>query len=158
MKEMKSTELTNIDDARMIVTIREVNASKENVFKAWSDPVHLAQWWGPKGFTNTFHEFDFVPGGRWKLTMHGPKAGHYENESIFREIVANHLVIWDRVSKPLFAVAVTFEQLETNRTKITFRMIFESEAECNKVKTVAVPSNEENFDRLEQELKKITTP
>jgi Activator of Hsp90 ATPase homolog 1-like protein len=43
---------------RAIVTTRVLDAPRELVFKAWSDRDHLAHWWGPKGFTNTFHEFD----------------------------------------------------------------------------------------------------
>lgn len=54
-----------------IVSARIVNAAIEKVFSAWSDPEHLKNWWGPKGFTNTFHEFDFRVGGKWVFTMYG---------------------------------------------------------------------------------------
>lgn len=60
---------------REIVSVRVVNASREIVFKAWTDPQHLRSWWGPNGFTNTFHEFDLKPEGHWRFTMHGPD-GH----------------------------------------------------------------------------------
>ena len=50
---------------------RIFNASPEDVFRAWTEPDLLAAWWGPAGFTNTFHEFNPQPGGRWKFTMHG---------------------------------------------------------------------------------------
>ena len=51
---------------------RVFNVPREFVFKAWTDPNHLCQWWGPKGFTNTFQEFDMRPGGHWHFVMHGP--------------------------------------------------------------------------------------
>lgn len=35
--------------------------------------MHLKNWWGPDGFTNTFHEFNLRPNGKWILTMHGPE-------------------------------------------------------------------------------------
>ncbi len=60
------------DEHSTITSSRIVNAPRELVFMAWTDPQHLQNWWGPKGFTNTFHEFDLAPGGRWKYTMHGP--------------------------------------------------------------------------------------
>lgn len=63
-----------------IVTTRTVNAPITQVFKAWTDPEHLKNWWGPKGFTNTFIEHDLRPGGKWRYIMHGPKAGNYKNE------------------------------------------------------------------------------
>ena len=46
-----------------IISSRVVNAPVEKVFQAWTDPSHLAKWWGPAGFTNTFHQFDLRPGG-----------------------------------------------------------------------------------------------
>ena len=60
---------------RMIVTSRVINAPRHLVFRAWTDPVSPARWWGPKGFTNTFHEFDLRPGGVWRFVMHGPDGG-----------------------------------------------------------------------------------
>ncbi len=44
-----------------LVTSREFQAPRELVFEAWANPEHLARWWGPKGFTNTFKSFDFRP-------------------------------------------------------------------------------------------------
>ena len=63
-----------------IVSSRIVNASRELVFLAWANPNHLKNWWGPAGFTNTFNEFDFRVGGRWKFIMHGPEKGNYIND------------------------------------------------------------------------------
>ena len=64
---------------REIVTTRVIDAPRERVFKAWTDPEHLAQWWGPKGFTNTFQEFDMRPGGAWRFVMPGPDGVDYKN-------------------------------------------------------------------------------
>ncbi|KAB2839625.1 MAG: hypothetical protein F9K45_09895, partial [Melioribacteraceae bacterium] len=55
-----------------IITTRIFNADKVTVFKMWSDPLNLAQWWGPKDFKNTFHQFEFKPGGIWSSTFNGP--------------------------------------------------------------------------------------
>jgi len=57
------------------------------VFKAWTDPDHPAHRWGPKGFTNTFHEFDLRPGGIWRFLMHGPDGVDFKNKSVFVEVV-----------------------------------------------------------------------
>lgn len=48
---------------RQIVSPRVFDAHRELLFKMWTDPKHLAQWWRPKGFTKTFHELDLRPGG-----------------------------------------------------------------------------------------------
>lgn len=53
-----------------IVSSRVFDVKIEKLFRSWSDPNHLKNWWGPKGFTNTFHEFDFRVGGKWSFVMH----------------------------------------------------------------------------------------
>jgi len=138
-----------------IVSSRIINASQEMVFTAWTDPQHLQNWWGPAGFTNTFHEFDLRPGGRWRFTMHGPDKGHYQNECEFIRIDKPSLIAWKRISQPWFNVVASFEETEPGKTKVLFRMIFDSPEACNKIKKFAVDKNEENFDRLETELNKM---
>lgn len=139
-----------------IVSTRIVDASRELVFKAWTDPNHLKNWWGPAGFSNTFYEFDLRPGGRWRFMMHGPEKGNYPNEVEFIKIEKPSLIYWKRISQPLFNVLATFEEVSGNKTKIIFRQIFNTARECNKVKPFAIDKNEENFDRLETELAKMS--
>jgi uncharacterized protein YndB with AHSA1/START domain len=138
-----------------VVSSRTVNASQALVFRAWTEPEHLKNWWGPAGFTNTFHTFDLQPGGKWSFTMHGPEKGNYHNECEFIAIEKPKLIAWKRHSKPLFKVLATFDALPGNKTKLLFKMIFDSEEECNKLKPFVVDKNEENFDRLEAELSKM---
>ncbi|WP_415581974.1 SRPBCC family protein [Flavobacterium longum] len=140
---------------REIISSRIFHWSKEKIFAAWSDPDWLQKWWGPKGFTNTFHVFDFTPGGHWKLTMHGPEKGNYENESVFQEIIPGELIYWHRLTQPYFNVVVTFEKVDDDHTKLVFRMIFPSEEGRAKVIQFVPAANEENFDRLEQVLKQM---
>jgi uncharacterized protein YndB with AHSA1/START domain len=139
-----------------IVTTRIMNFSIDLCFKAWTDPNHLKNWWGPKGFTNTFNEFDLRPGGKWSFIMHGPDKGNYPNEVEFVKIDKPNLIAWKRHSKPLFKILTTFEEVSSDKTKIVFKMIFDTAEECNKLKPFVVDKNEENFDRLETELEKMT--
>src|SRR4051812_20636889 len=87
---------------REISMTRIFDAPRELVFKAWSDPEHLAQWWGPKDFTNTFHEFDWQPGGVWRFTMHGPDGVDYKNRIIFVEIVKPERLVYSHVTGPKY--------------------------------------------------------
>ncbi len=150
---MVTADNTNTAD-REIVTTRVLDAPRELVFKAWTDPDQLVQWWGPKGFTNTFHEFDMRPGGIWRFVMHGPNGVDYQNKSVFVEVVNPKRIVFDHVSGPRFQVVATFAE-QAGKTKLTFRMRFESAAECDKVKAFAVEGNEQNFDRLEAQLAKM---
>lgn len=135
-----------------IVTTRIFPVNQSTLFKAFSDPGRLAQWWGPAGFTNTFSEFDFREGGKWNFIMHGPEQGNYQNSIEFVKISEPELIAWKRHSKPLFNVEFSFEKLDENNSKLIFRMIFDTEDECNKMKKFVVDKNEENFDKLEEVL------
>ena len=64
-----------------------IDAPRELVWSVWTDPKHLAQWWGPDGFRTTTSAFDFKPGGVWRFVMHGPDGRDYENRITFDEIV-----------------------------------------------------------------------
>lgn len=136
----------------IIYSSRLVHHSVEKVYEAFANPIHLAKWWGPKGFTNTIHEFDLRPGGKWLLTMHGPEKGNYENSSVFEHVEPNSFVRWKRISQPLFDMEIAFEAVDDQTTKISFKVFFETSALCEQIRTFAEPKNEENFDRLEKEL------
>ena len=140
---------------RQIVTKRILNAGRTTVFSAWTNPELLAQWWGPAGFTNTFHEFDLKPGGKLKFTMHGPNGGHYPNESAFIEITIPERIVLRHVSKPHFQLIAQFEEIDESKTLLIFQQLFDTVEEYNKVKTFAVDANEENMDRLESVIKQI---
>jgi uncharacterized protein YndB with AHSA1/START domain len=134
-----------------IVSTRIVNEPLEKVFEAWSNAEYLKKWWGPKGFTNTFHEFDFKVGGKWIFTMHGPEKGNYPNECEFTKIEKPTLIAWKRYSQPIFRVVASFEDCK-GKTKIIFRMVFNSAEERNKLIKFVPEKNEENFDKLEEVL------
>jgi uncharacterized protein YndB with AHSA1/START domain len=138
---------------RQIVTIRVFNAAVKDVFSAWTNPELLRRWWGPKGFSNTFHVFDLRPGGDWKFTMHGPDGSNYPNESVFIEIEEPKKIVLNHISKPRFRLTAEFEDEGNNRTKLLFQQLFETVEEYNKVKVFAVDANEENMDRLQAVLK-----
>ncbi len=142
----------NLNADLEIFSARIINAPIEMVYQAFADALHLQKWWGPEGFTNSIHEFDLQPGGKWILTMHGPEKGNYENSSVFKTVIPNKLVSWTRISQPFFDMEVGFEPVSDSTTKISFRMIFNSVEECEKIKRFALPKNEENFDRLERTL------
>ena len=147
-----TTEIINTTPDCEIVSTRIFNFSRELVFRAWSEPEHLKNWWGPAGFTNTFNEFDFRVGGKWTFIMHGPEKGNYPNECEFIKIEKPSIIAWKRYSKPHFQVVATFEEVSDSKTNLVFKMLFNSADECGKLKPFVVDKNEENFDKLELEL------
>ena len=105
-----SNKIIDLAPGCEIVTTRIVNAPKALVYKAWTNPVHLIKWWGPNGFTNTFHEFDLREGGRWSFIMHGPDKKNYPNESIFLKIIENEFLAFNHISDPRFQVQARSEE------------------------------------------------
>ncbi|NBD27481.1 SRPBCC family protein [Paenibacillus glycinis] len=130
-----------------LVATRVIRAPKETVFDAWTDPELLARWWGPKGFTNTFSEFDPRPGGTWTFVMHGPNGADYANTNVFVEVVRPERIVLKHVLAPVFELTATFEETGGG-TLIVFRQRFEEAAVYEQVKGYAANGNEENLDKL----------
>lgn len=136
---------------REIVTTRVVDAPRDRVFRAWTDPDQLARWWGPKSVTNAVDEFDLRPGGVWRFVTHAPDGIDYQTESVFVEIVEPERIVFTHVTGPRFSVTASFEDVG-GKTRITFRQLFESATHRDKVAAFAVEANEQNLDRLEAQL------
>lgn len=115
-----------------IIISRVLHAPRELVWEAWTNPKHVANWWGPRGFTTTTEQHDFRVGGVWKHTMHGPDGANYPNKSIFKEIVPQEKITFShgggREEGPgaTFTATWTFETVEGNNTRLTGRMVFPS--------------------------------
>lgn len=113
---------------------------------------------GAKWITNTFNLFDLRLGGRWSFVMHGPDKGNYVNETTFVAIREPELLVWDRQSKPIFQVEVRFREISASQTEVVFKQKFKTIEECEKLRKFVPEKNEENMDRLDNELKKMMSP
>ena len=131
-------------------TTREIAASTEDIFSAFANAERLARWWGPAGFTNTFHIFEFETGGRWVYTMHAPNGGNPENESVF-ELVDPRKIVIRHISQPLYRL--TIELSATNAgTFVTWSQEFDDDEVARRIEKIVVPANEQNLDKLMVEL------
>lgn len=135
-------------DPDEIVNTRQLAQPRTAVFAAFSDPVRLASWWGPRGFTNVFHAFEFRPGGTWRFTMRGPDGATYELQKEFVEIIAPERIgLRHRQAGHGFTLAMIFAARDGG-TELTWRMRFDDPAEGVRVRDFVLRANEENFDRL----------
>ncbi len=91
---MKENKVQSRIDGNRIIYARHYDAPIDLVFTAWSDPKHLAKWWGPDGFTLTTSSMDFANGGIWEFVMHGPDGRDYKNRVEFVEINAPHSIVY----------------------------------------------------------------
>ena len=113
-------------DPRSIIGSRLLNAPRELVFSAFTDPNHLAQWWGPNGFTTTTHNFEFRPNGVWRFVMHGPDGRDYQNRITYEKIIRPERIVYrhdggEDVEPVQFTQALTFEDLGRDRTRLTWQ-------------------------------------
>ena len=76
-----------------IVIERVFDAPRALVWKAWTDPEHVARWWGPHGMTTRVDELDLRPGGSWRYVMVAPDGSEYPQEGVFREIVPPETIV-----------------------------------------------------------------
>lgn len=133
---------------------RLFDAPRKRVFRAFSDPNHLARWWGPKGFRNTFETFEFHAGGSWRIVMHGPDGKDYRNVSVFREIRVPERIVFEHVHGHHFWMLITLEE-KGPKTLLRWRQVFDTAAEVGRIAAVVGDANEQNLDRLEAELARI---
>lgn len=134
-------------------TIRTIDASCDDVFQAIRDPARLARWWGPAGFTNTIHEFDLRPGGRWRMVMHGPDGTDYPNESVFVDVVPNERLVIEHLSGHHFVLAITLVPAGRS-TEVHWRQTFDSIEHFRPIAAFVSAANEQNLDRLTAEVKR----
>jgi len=134
---------------------REIPASPESVFSVIQDPARLARWWGPDGFTNTFHTFEFRQGGSWLFTMHGPDGADYPNQSEFIEIIPNSLVRIKHVNHPHFELSISLQPHATG-TLVSWVGVFENHEFAENMRQFLESANEQNLNRLGLEASKDT--
>lgn len=135
------------EQKREIVSRRVFKATPERLWEMFANPEHLAARRWPKGFTNAFHEFNFVKGGVWRFTMQGPDGIDYENKKVFVELDYAKKIVFDH-EHPEFHMVIELLPVEGG-TEMVWYMSFPSQALYEHIRKIAEPSNEENFDRLE---------
>jgi uncharacterized protein YndB with AHSA1/START domain len=115
---------------REIGTTRMFDAPRALVWEAWTNPEHVAHWWGPNGFTNTIHEMNVVPGGVWRFMMHGPDGTDWPNKIVFIEVVKPERLVYmhgDDRDPDQFHVTVTFAE-QDGKTVLTMLSVFPTKA------------------------------
>jgi uncharacterized protein YndB with AHSA1/START domain len=100
---------------REVTITRVFDAPRQLVFKAWTDAKHLAQWWGPKGFTNPVCEIDARVGGMLRIHMRGPDGTVYPMKGEIRELVVPERVVFTNI-----AVDAEGRNLLEGLTTVTF--------------------------------------
>jgi uncharacterized protein YndB with AHSA1/START domain len=137
-----------VEEPCEVVAARVFGAPRTRVFEAFRDPAQLARWWGPNGFTNTIQAFELMPGGAFRLIMHGPDGRDFHNVWRFLEVSPPARVVFEHL-EPVhrFTMSLSFVELGSE-TLLIWRMRFAERAEADRVRELVTAANEQNLDRL----------
>jgi uncharacterized protein YndB with AHSA1/START domain len=131
------TKNTGNEVERMVVT-RVFDAPRALVWKAWTDPKYVMQWWGPKGFTAPSCKIDFRVGGKFLCCMKSPDGQEFWNGAVYHEIIPQEKIVYcmyfsdsngNKVDPAHYGIeheaiedandVVTFEDFGNGQTKVT---------------------------------------
>jgi uncharacterized protein YndB with AHSA1/START domain len=109
-----------------LVLTRLIDASPQKLYRAWTEPELLKQWFAPKPYTTPSAELDVRPGGGSVIVMRGPDGNDMRLPGVYLEVVPNRRLVltdayvtaWEPSAKPFMTVIVTFEE-EAGKTRYT---------------------------------------
>ncbi len=112
------------DQSRELACTRVYKASKELLLRMWANPEHLAEWWGPRGFTTTTHAMEFKTDGFWRFTMHGPDGSDYPSVIKYTYTSADRIEYEQSGAEQIkFTARIDFREVDGG-TEMSFRMTF----------------------------------
>lgn len=156
------TEVAEPETAREVRLSRFFQAPPELVWEALTDPKHLSQWWGPRGFVDATERIDVRPGGVWLHVMTGPDGVHYPNKTVYTEVVPPRKLAYrnsgarEHGPGARFDASITLEP-EKGGTRVDLRMLFATSAERDRVvkEFGAIEGGRQTLEKLSEYLPKM---
>ncbi|MEM7514866.1 MAG: SRPBCC domain-containing protein [Bacteroidota bacterium] len=115
---------------RTLTIERTFDAPLKLVWAAWSDPAHIAKWWGPNGMQTEVEAHDFRVGGSWKYSMQMPNGGQFVAEGVYAEIIEHEKIVTSADFKPMtegVEMHMLFKEVD-GKTHFSFHVIHPTEA------------------------------
>jgi uncharacterized protein YndB with AHSA1/START domain len=115
------------------LTIRKTfDAPVDLVWEAWTQPNHIARWWGPKGMAIDVVEHNFHVGGVWRYVMPMPDGSNFISEGVYSEIVKPQKIVTSANFRPMtegVTIKVLFDE-RGDKTEFIFSVIHPTEEYC----------------------------
>jgi uncharacterized protein YndB with AHSA1/START domain len=113
---------------RELTITRLIDAPREKLYRAWTDPTLLRQWFAPLPYTTPVAELDVRPGGSAFIVMRDPDGKDLPNHGVYLDVVPNQRLVstdayskaWEPSEKPFMTLVLTFED-EAGKTRYTAR-------------------------------------
>jgi uncharacterized protein YndB with AHSA1/START domain len=141
---------------REIVMTRVFDAPRDLVFEAHSSCEHMSNWWGPRAYKFVSCEFDFRPGGTWRIVHGGPDGEEYGFRGEFREIVRPERIVWtfefEGMPGHVSVETLTLDEHD-GKTTLTGTSVFDSVEDRDGMLESGMESGaSESMDRLDEYL------
>ena len=137
---------------RTLTLKRTFNAPIALVWAAWTQPEHIAQWWGPKGMQTKVVDHDFRVGGQWKYAMTMPDGNEFIGDGVYSEIIELEKIVSTANFKPMTEGVEIQALFEANgdQTLFTFNVVHPTEEYCKQQEQMGFYNGwGSTFDRLE---------
>jgi len=148
---------TNEANNRTLSLKRTFNTPIKLVWEAWTQPEHIALWWGPKGMKTKVVEHDFRVGGAWKYVMIMPDRNEFIGNGVYSEIVEIKKIVSSADFKPMtegVEIQALFEE-DGDKTNFTFNVVHSTEEYCRQQEQMGFYNGwASTFDRLNEYLQK----
>jgi uncharacterized protein YndB with AHSA1/START domain len=133
---MTTSKCITSTEGRDLILTRMIDAPPEKVFRAWTEPELLKQWFAPLPWTISAVETDLRAGGSSLVTMRSPEGAEFPNRGVYLEVVENQRLVftdayvraWEPSEKPFMTAIMTFEEVD-GKTKYTARACHWTEAD-----------------------------
>ena len=148
------SEQINVE-SRTLSLKRSLSAPIQLVWDAWTQPEHIAQWWGPKGMNTKVIEHNFKEGGAWKYTMLMPDGSEFIADGVYSEIIELQRIFSSANFKPMtegVEIQAIFEE-DGDKTNFTFNVVHPTEEYCKQQEKMGFYNGwASTFNRLEEYL------
>ncbi|MGH7503261.1 MAG: SRPBCC family protein [Longimicrobiales bacterium] len=153
----QATKVTTPTD-RTIHVERVFNASRDRVWRAFTEPELVAQWWG-RGNKLVIERMEVERGGHWRYVEHGPE-GEHGFEGRYREVTPQDRLVmtfeWDGMPGHVAVETVEFEDLGGKRTRVVNTTLFHtSEERDGMLQSGMEQGMNESFEALDRVLAKL---
>ncbi len=161
MTAQTTTILAEPGTQELLIT-REFDAPRELVFKAYTDPNLLPQWWGPRNLSTEVDTMDVRPGGQWRFLNRDAEGNEYAFHGVYHEILAPERIIdtFEFEGLPetghVTLETMKLEPLPGGRTKLTVQSVFQSVADRDGMLQSGMEEGvNDTYDRLAELLEKL---
>ena len=150
--EMPTTEYRIEPGRQDIVSTVVLDAPRELVFKAYTDPELFGRWWGPARYKNRIEKFDIKPGGSWRVVQVADDGSEHPFRGVTHDVTANERICqtfeYEPVAGHVALQTATFEALG-NKTRITAQIVFQSSMDRDGMVASGMRSGaDESMERL----------